>query len=219
MLFFNENLFMSNPPLFDFPKKLLFNLGLRFAENIYYQLSPGELLNQSIEKGEVILTDSGALVIDTGEFTDRSPKDKFIVKDRFSATSIDWNEFNIPIEEKYFEKLYTEMIDYLNDKKLWVRDCYTGASPDNRLNIRVLNENPSCNLFAYNMFLQPGEKEFDDIEIDWHLIQAPNFFADLATGGIPHKSFVIVNFTKQIILIGGTQYIGEMRKGLFSILN
>ena len=210
---------MSIPTLFSLPKNLLFNLGLKSAENIYYQLSPEELISQSVEKGEGVLSDTGALVIDTGEFTGRSPKDKFIVKDQLTISSIDWNEISIPIEEKFFDRLYNKMIDFLNNKKLWIRDCYACAHPDYRLNIRVINENPCCNLFAYNMFLRPKENELDDIVIDWHLLQVPHFYADPLTDGVPHKNFVIVNFTKKIILIGGTQYTGEIKKGIFSILN
>lgn len=210
---------MSIPTLFILPKNLLFNLGLKSAENIYYQLSPEELISQSVEKGEGVLSDTGALVIDTGEFTGRSPKDKFIVKDTLTVSTVDWNEFNIPIEEKYFDRLYNKMIGFLSNKKLWIRDCYACAHPDYRLNIRVINENPCCNLFAYNMFLRPKENELNDIEIDWHLLQVPHFYADPLTDGVPHKNFVIVNFTKKIILIGGTQYTGEIKKGIFSILN
>ncbi len=210
---------MSVPTMLAIPKNLLFNLGLKSAQNIYYQLSPQELINQAVEKGEGVLSDTGALVIDTGEFTGRSPEDKFTVEDKITASVIDWNKFNIPVEEKYFDSLYNKMVDYLHDKKLWIRDCYACAHPDYRLNIRVINENPCCNLFAYNMFLRPSEEELIDIKIDWHLIQIPHFFADPKTDGVPHKNFVIVNFTKKIILIGGTQYTGEMKKGIFGILN
>jgi phosphoenolpyruvate carboxykinase (ATP) len=210
---------MSVPTMLVIPKNLLLNIGLKSAENIFYQLSPEELINQAVEKGEGVVSDTGALVIDTGEFTGRSPKDRFIVKDTLTASTINWNEFNLPIEEKYFDRLYQKMMDYLTDKKLWVRDCYACAHPDYRLKIRVVNENPCCSLFAYNMFLRPEEKELSNIKIDWHLIQVPHFFADPATDGIRQKNFVIINFTKKIILIGGTQYTGEMKKAIFSILN
>ncbi|HEV8083787.1 MAG TPA: phosphoenolpyruvate carboxykinase (ATP) [Chitinophagaceae bacterium] len=210
---------MSIPTMLAIPGKMLFNLGLKSAENIFYQLSPEDLINQSVEKGEGVLNNTGALVIDTGEFTGRSPEDKVIVKDKITASTIDWNKFNLPIEEKYFDRLYNKIMSYFTDKKLWIRDCYACAHPDYRLNIRVINENPCCNLFAYNMFLRPDEKDLEEIEIDWHLVQAPHFFADPLTDGVPHKNFVIVNFTKKIILIGGTQYTGEMKKGIFSILN
>ena len=103
---------------------------------------------------EGVLNDTGALVIKTGEFTGRSPKDKFIVKDEITATHVHWNDFNIPIEEKYFRSA-TRKDDGLpcQDKEIWVRDAYACADPELPLNIRVINENPWSNLFAYNMFL------------------------------------------------------------------
>jgi len=210
---------MSVPKMLAIPKSILFNLGLKSAENIFYQLTPEDLIRQAVAKGEGVLSDTGALVIDTSEFTGRSPKDRFIVKDSLTVDSINWNEFNIPIDEKYFDLLYQKIMDYLSDKKLWIRDCYACAAPDYRLNIRVINTNPCCNLFVYNMFLRPEEKELVETEIHWHLIQVPHFYSDPATDGTRQKNFIIINFTKKIILIGGTQYTGEMKKAIFSILN
>ncbi len=188
---------------------------------IYYQLSPQKLISQAVEKGEGVLSDMGALVIDTGEFTGRSPKDRFIVKDRLTDGAIDWNSFNQPIAESYFDRLLKKMMAYIDTegKKLWARDCYVCARQDYRLNVRVVNENPCCNLFAYNMFLRPEKAELESIQPDWHLMQLPRFFAGPATDGVPRKNFVIINFTKKIILIGGTQYTGEIKKAVFTILN
>jgi phosphoenolpyruvate carboxykinase (ATP) len=212
-------LYMSVPSILTIPKKMVIELGLRSAENIFYQLTPEELIDQAVEKGEGVLSDTGALVIDTGEFTGRSPKDRFIVRDTLTSPVIDWNDFNIPIEEKYFDRLYQKMMDHLAGKPLWIRDCFACAHPGYRLNIRVLNENPCCNLFACNMFLRPAESELEHMSIDWHLIQVPHFYADPSTDGVPHKNFVIIHFARQIILIGGTQYTGEIKKAIFSILN
>ncbi len=210
---------MSVPTMLAVPKNILFNIGLKHADDIYYQLPPEELIKQAVAKGEGVLSDTGALVIDTGEFTGRSPKDRFIIKDKITASTIDWNEFNLPIDEKYFDLLYKKMMDYLTDKKIWIRDCYACAHPDYRINIRVINENPCTNLFAYNMFLRPKEEELNDIKIDWHLIQVPHFYANPSIDGVRQKNFVLINFTKKIILIGGTQYTGEIKKTIFSILN
>lgn len=196
-----------------------FNALIENSENTYYQLSPEELIKQAVEKGEGILSSTGALVIDTGEFTGRSPKDRFIVRDDVTASSIDWNELNQPIEEKYFTLLFNRMTEYIKGKTLWVRDCAVCAKKEYRLNIRVVNENPCCNLFAYNMFLRPGEDELPNLKPDWHLIQIPHLFADPLTDGVRSRNFVIIDFTKKIILIGGTQYTGEIKKSVFSILN
>ena len=120
---------MSVPTMLTIPSSVIINLGLKSAENIFYQLSPEMLISQAVAKGEGVLSSTGALVIDSGEFTGRSPKDRFIVKDKLTATTIDWNEFNIPIEEEYFDRLYKKMMEYLSDKKLWIRDCYACANP------------------------------------------------------------------------------------------
>jgi phosphoenolpyruvate carboxykinase (ATP) len=210
---------MSVPTMFAVPKNLLFSLGLPSAENTFYQLPPDELISQCLERNEGVLNDTGALVINTGKFTGRSPKDRFIVKDKITASSVNWNDFNQPIEEKYFDILYKKIIDYLNQKEIWIRDSYACADPAFRLNIRVINEDPAGNLFAYNMFLRPSEEELEKFNPDWHIIHAPGFAADPKVDGTRQGNFTVISFTKKIILIGGSAYTGEVKKGIFSILN
>ncbi|HET7118845.1 MAG TPA: phosphoenolpyruvate carboxykinase (ATP), partial [Hanamia sp.] len=210
---------MSVPTRFTIPKNMLFSLGLPSAENTFYQLPPDELAHQCVERNEGELSDTGALVIDTGKFTGRSPKDRFFVRDKITANTVDWNNINLPIEEKYFDALYQKMIDYLGNKEIWIRDCYACADPAFRLNIRIINEDPSSNLFAFNMFLRPSKKELENFNPDWYIIHAPTFFADPETDGTRQENFTIINFTKKIILIGGSAYTGEIKKGIFSILN
>lgn len=210
---------MSVPVMSAIPKNSLINLGLQMTEEIHYQLFPDQLLEQTIQLGQGVLSNSGALVINTGEFTGRSPKDKFIVRDNITDKAVNWNEFNIPIEEKYFDRLYTKMMAYLGDKPVWVRDCYACADPAYRLNLRVVNENPWSNLFAYNMFLRPKESELDQFQADWHIIQATGFKANPLSDGTRQPNFAIISFTKKTILIGGTGYTGEIKKGIFSVLN
>ena len=201
------------------PKSVLINLGLKNAEKIYYQLLPDELVQLSIERGEGNLNDTGALVINTGEFTGRCPKDKFIVKEELTADLINWNEFNQPIEEKYFDLLQQKILDHFKEKELFVRDCYACASNKYRMNIRVVNETASANLFAYNMFLRPSEELLENFKPSWHILHAPTFFADPKVDGTRQHNFAIINFKKKIILIGGSGYTGEIKKGIFSILN
>jgi phosphoenolpyruvate carboxykinase (ATP) len=210
---------MSVPTTIALPKSGLLNLGLRIGEDIHYQLGPEELAAQAVARGEGVYSDTGALVIKTGEFTGRSPKDKFIVKDGNTADSVHWNEFNIAMEAQHFDQLYSKMMDYLEGKELWVRDCYACADPQYRLNIRVVNENPWSNLFAYNMFLRPKEEELEGFQPHWHIVQAPGFRANPDTDGTRQHNFAAVNFAKRTILIGGTGYTGEMKKGIFTILN
>jgi phosphoenolpyruvate carboxykinase (ATP) len=210
---------MSFPVLPAIPAEALLKLGLKMSENVYYQLSPQALIVQTVDRQQGRLSDTGALVINTGQFSGRCPDDKFTVKDVITANSIHWNEFNIPIESYYFDKMYGKMLQYLEDKEIWVRDCYACADPAYRLNIRVINENPWSNLFAYNMFMRPTEAELEQFKPDWTIIQAPEFKANPATDGTRHSNFVMVSFTRRTILIGGTGYTGEMKKGIFSVLN
>lgn len=201
------------------PSIALSSLGLNTNNEIHYQLLPEELTQQTIARKEGLLNDTGALVIKTGEFTGRSPKDKFIVTDEITANSVFWNDFNLPIDAAHFDSIYKKMMAHLSKEELWVRDAYACSDNNYRLRIRVINENPWSNLFAYNMFLRPAENELDNFTPDWHIIQAPSFNADPKTDGTRQHNFAIVNFTKKMILIGGTGYTGEMKKGIFTILN
>jgi phosphoenolpyruvate carboxykinase (ATP) len=201
------------------PSKALGAIGLQTSQPVHYQLSPAELTTQTLERKEGVLNDTGALLINTGEFTGRSPKDKFTVKDELTADSVHWNDFNIPIEPKYFDSMYDKLMKHLSTREVWVRDCYACADPAYRLNVRVINENPWSNLFAYNMFLRPTEDELENFTADWHIIQAPGFKADPSVDGTRQHNFAMVSFSRKTILIGGTGYTGEMKKGIFTILN
>lgn len=200
-------------------KKILIGSGLPADQQIHYQLSPEQLTLQTVHRGEGVLNDTGALVIDTGEFTGRSPDDKFIVKDEMTANTVDWNNFNNPIEAKYFKQLHDKMIAWLGRKEIWIRDCYACADTAFRLSIRIINENPWSNLFAFNMFLRPDEASLESFTPDWQIIHAPDFKADPLIDGTRHSNFTMVSFTEKIILIGGSAYTGEIKKGIFSVLN
>ncbi|RXK82815.1 phosphoenolpyruvate carboxykinase (ATP) [Filimonas effusa] len=190
------------------------------CHQVHYQLTPEELTAQAVQRQEGELNDSGALCINTGEFTGRSPQDKFIVKDIITEDTVNWNQFNIPIGEKYFHQLKAKMLDYLNaNDEIWVRDCYACATPAFRLGIRVITESPAASLFAHNMFLRPAEEELEYFKAEWQVIQAPGFKADPAVDGTRQHNFAIISFVHKTILIGGTGYTGEIKKGVFTILN
>lgn len=210
---------MSAPIMISLPKNALISLGIKTAKNINYQSPPDVLVEECLKRKEGVLNDTGALVIKTGKFTGRSPKDKFTVKDKVTADIVDWNDFNQAFEAKHFDLLLKNMITYLEDKELWIRDSYVCADPAYRLNVRTINEDPSSNLFAYNMFLRPEEEELDGFNPDWYIIHAPTFRSDPHTDGTRQQNFTAVNFTKKMILIGGSAYTGEIKKGIFSILN
>ncbi|MEL6973894.1 MAG: phosphoenolpyruvate carboxykinase (ATP) [Bacteroidota bacterium] len=188
-------------------------------DRIHYQLSSNELHQKTEVNGMGKTASSGALAVNTGEFTGRSPMDRFIVKDEITQEKIWWGDINIPFESEAFDRLYDKVITYLNNKELFVRDAYACADQDYRLNIRVVNEYPWSNMFAYNMFLRPDEDELDQFEPEWTVINAPGFMADAQVDGTRQHNFAILNFTRKIALIGGTGYTGEIKKGIFSALN
>jgi phosphoenolpyruvate carboxykinase (ATP) len=207
-------------PVTTLPSRSLLRMGLKNIDKIRYQLSPEELIQDTLRRGEGVLNDTGALVIRTGEFTGRSPKDKFIVKDEFTADSIHWNDFNIAIEPTYFDIIHEKILAYFEKlPELWVRDCYACADPRYRVNIRVINEKPANNLFAYNMFLRPKEEELDDFTPQWHILSAPGLHLDAAACGTRQHNAAVVSFKHRMILIAGSAYTGEMKKGIFTVLN
>lgn len=186
---------------------------------IFFNLSPAELVEHALARKEGCLTSTGAFMADTGKFTGRSPKDRYIVKDELTSTTVWWGEINIPVSEEQFENLYLKMSQHLATKDLYVREVFAGADQDYRLKIKVINTLAWHNLFCSNMFLRPSEKELVDFEHDFTIICAPEFEADPATDGVKNPNFSIINLSKRMILIGGTGYTGEMKKGIFSVLN
>lgn len=203
----------------EVPIKAIESLGIRPSKPVHYQQTPEELVEECVNRGMGRLNDTGALCINTGEFTGRSPKDKFTVKDAITENTVHWNDFNIPVSPEQFDGIYESMMRHMSNIEIWVRDCYACADPAYRLNIRVINELPANNLFAYNMFLRPTEQELENFTPDWHIIQSPSFHADPVINGTRQHNFALVNFTRKMILIGGTGYTGEMKKGIFTILN
>jgi len=189
------------------------------TETAHYQLAPDELHKITLDKEMGKEASSGAVAINTGEFTGRSPMDRFIVKDAITKKKVWWGDINIAFEPDKFDALYDKVIDYLNEKELFVRDCYACADHNYRMDIRVINEYPWSNQFAYNMFIRPTEEELKHFEAEWTVINAPGFMAVPKVDGTRQHNFAILNFTRKIALIGGTGYTGEIKKGIFSALN
>jgi len=196
----------------------LTDLGIT-SPTIHYQLSANELHDLTIQSGQGIENSTGALAINTGQFTGRSPQDRFIVKDNITEDKVWWGNVNIPFEPAAFDALYTKVTAYLSKKEVFVRDTYVCADPNYRLNVRVVTETAWSNLFCFNMFLRPEIEELDDFTAEWSVICAPHFEADPAVDGTRQSNFAIIDFTRKIALIGGTGYTGEIKKGIFSALN
>jgi phosphoenolpyruvate carboxykinase (ATP) len=185
----------------------------------HWNLSPEQLSKIALDAGQAKMTSSGSITVDTGEFMGRSPKDKFTVKDEVTANSVWWNNFNIPFEPAKFDQLYIKMIRYFEGKEFFVRDVYACADTRYRMNIRVINEYAWSNLFVYNMFIRPSEKELQNFKSEWLILNAPGFRANPAEDGTRQHNFSIIDFKRKIILIGGSGYTGEIKKGVFTALN
>ena len=185
----------------------------------HLNLPPAALVEHALRRQEGTLTDTGALMCDTGQFTGRSPKDRFLVKDAGTAGRVWWGDINLPYPPEKFERLHQKMVAYLADKEVFVREAYAGADPATQLKLRVVNELAWHNLFCYNMFLRPAPGADTSWTPDFSIICAPGFEADPAVDGTRQKNFAVIDFTRKLILIGGTAYAGEMKKGIFGVLN
>jgi len=192
--------------------------GIKQAKT-HYQLTAEELQAITIANGMGSETENGTLAVNTGEFTGRSPKDRFIVKDQITRDKVWWGPINIPFEPDDFDALYDKVVQYLSHKELFVRDAYACADSNYKLNIRVINEYPWSNMFALNMFLRPDQAILDDFQSDWLIVNAPGFMANPQRDKTRQHNFAILNFSRKIALIGGTGYTGEIKKGIFSALN
>ena len=185
-----------------------------------WNLKPAALIERTLVSGDGHLNSTGALAINTGEFTGRSPEDRFIVIDDITKDSVHWGSINKPVSPENFDKLYDGVINYLNEQEeIYIRDGYACSYVKYRLNVRVITQYPWQSLFVNNMFLRPSESALNSFVPDWQVISAPGFRANGEEDGIRQHNFAIINFTKKMIIIGGTAYTGEIKKGIFSVLN
>ncbi|MDD3225130.1 MAG: phosphoenolpyruvate carboxykinase (ATP) [Clostridium sp.] len=192
-------------------------LNIRNYKKLYRNIPAAQLIEIAVKNGEGQLSDKGAFVVNTGKYTGRSPKDRFIVKDNITQNKINWGKINLPIEERVFDKIYKDMTEYLEGKDLFVFDGCVGALKKYNLPIRVVCEYAYQALFANQMFIR-----LDDISNhvpEFNVISAPGFKAKGAADGLNSEAFVLINFSKRIVLIGGTAYSGEIKKSMFSIMN
>ncbi|RNL53779.1 phosphoenolpyruvate carboxykinase (ATP) [Pedobacter jejuensis] len=193
-------------------------LNLQAGLGIKYQLTAAELVKEALRNNEGILASSGALAVDTGKFTGRSPKDRFIVFDSVTADLVWWGDVNIKFSMDKFNSLFRKMTEYLNEKTIYVRDASACADTDYSISIRVITETAYQNLFANNLFLRPKVEDLGLVP-EWTIIAAPGFVANPEVDGTRQENFSIINFSRKMILIGRTGYTGEIKKGIFSVLN
>jgi phosphoenolpyruvate carboxykinase (ATP) len=186
---------------------------------VHRNLHSGVLVEHAVRRGEGLLADNGALVAYTGKYTGRSPKDKFTVKDPVTAELVNWGDVNQPFDPEKFDALYDRVVASLQGKELFVQDLYAGADSKYRLPVRVINEYAWHNLFVRALFVRPTAEELKTHRAEFTIVSAPEFQGDPQRDGTRSEAFVIVNFTRKIILIGGTKYAGEMKKSIFGIMN
>lgn len=195
------------------------NHGLRNLGDVHWTQRTPILYEQIIQRREGILSHLGPIVVRTGHHTGRSANDKFIVEEETTKENIWWGKVNRPISEAQFDNLHKRMMNFLETQEVFVQDCFAGADPEHRMPIRVITQYAWHSLFARNMFIQATEEELENHVPEFTVIDAPRFHASPSIDGTNSETFIIINFKRRMVLIGGTSYAGEIKKSIFSIMN
>ncbi|HUS14693.1 MAG TPA: phosphoenolpyruvate carboxykinase, partial [Chloroflexia bacterium] len=193
--------------------------GITNVRSIGWNLPAAALYEEAVRRAEGVIARTGPLVVRTGQYTGRSPKDKFVVREASSEDKVWWGPVNQPFEEEKFDALHKRMLSYIENKDIFVQDLYVGADPEYRLAVRVITESAWANLFARNLFIRPRTEELEGFQPTFTVIEMPGFKGDPARDGTRSEAFVILNFAKRLILIGGTAYAGEIKKSMFTVMN
>ena len=197
----------------------LHDLGITHLNEIFYNLSTPELYEHAIANGEAELTEHGALVAVTVPHTGRSANDKFLVEEDSSKNHVWWGKVNKPFPQDKFNALKARMAAYLQGSDAYVLDCIAGADNSYKLPVRVINIHAWHNMFAKNMFIQATEAELDSFSPEFTIIHCPDFKADPVIDGTRSETFILMDFSQKLVLIGGTHYAGEIKKSIFTALN
>ena len=196
------------------------NHGLSNWKTAYWNLFPPELVEHIIRRGEGVMADKGSVVVKTGQHTGRSPNDKFIVNHGTKEDQeIWWGKINQSISPEKFNNLRQKMLAYLQNRDLFIQDMQVGAHPDYNLQIRVVSEKAFASLFAHNLFLRISPEKLAHHKPQFTVLHCPDFVANPAEDGTRTGTFIIIDFSLHLILIGGTSYAGEIKKSIFSIMN
>ena len=188
-------------------------------DKVRRNLFPAPLVEAALRRGEAELAARGSLVAGTGKRTGRSPKDKFTIKDAITENKVAWGSANQPFSPDKFDALYERVLDHLKGKELFVQDLFCGADPKYTLPIQVINEYAWHNLFVQQLFIRPTAEELKTHKPEFTIVSAPSFKADPRRDGTNGEVFILVNFSKKLVLIGGTEYAGEMKKSIFGVMN
>lgn len=194
-------------------------LGIINAKAVYRNLSPAVLVEKALERGEGKLNNKGALVVLTGKYTGRSPNDKFIVDSKGVHDEIAWGKVNVPITQEKFDAIYEKMIAYLQNREIFIFDGFAGADPAHTKRFRIVNELASQNLFIHQLLIRPTAEQLVGFEEDFTIIAAPGFKCIPERDGVNSEAAIIIDYEKKLVLIAGSQYAGEIKKSVFSVMN
>ena len=201
------------------PRFGLVEQGMHHLGPVHWNLTAPFLYEHAIRRGEGDLGYGGAFVANTGRHTGRSPRDKYIVNDAATKDAVAWGDINQALDAARFDSLQQRVLAYLQGRELFVQDLYAGADPEYRLPVRVVSDGAWHSLFARNMFIRPRPAELEDFQPAFTILHAPDFRAIPQLDGIRSETFILVNFTSRLVLIGGTRYAGEIKKSVFGYLN
>jgi phosphoenolpyruvate carboxykinase (ATP) len=194
--------------------------GISTGADLHWNLETAPLVEAAVRLGEGRLTKHGALLVDTGKFTGRSVKDKFVVRDATTEDTINWGAINQPMTAEHWATLKADFIAALKEQKeLYAADLFGGSQPEYRVNVRVITQMAWHSLFVRTLLVRPKADELADFTPEYTIINLPSFKADPARHGSRSDTVIAVNFTEKMILIGNTEYSGEMKKGVFGLLN
>jgi len=194
-------------------------LGLRNFGTVHWNLSTPALYEEAVRNTEGWVSHLGPLVVHTGHHTGRSPNDKFIVKEESSQDRIAWGRVNRPMDPAKFDLLHSRLCAYVQNRNLYVQDLYACADPTYRLPVRLITQYAWHSLFGRNLLIQPGEPVMHDAGKVFTVIDVPRFHSDPATDGTNSDVFIVINFSRRLVIIGGTSYAGEIKKSVFTLLN
>ncbi|MCE5235584.1 MAG: phosphoenolpyruvate carboxykinase (ATP) [Eubacteriales bacterium] len=200
-------------------KEYVESLGIISPAAIYHNLSVAGLTERALMRGEGKLSDTGALVIHTGKYTGRSPEDKFVVDTPAIHNDVDWGKVNVPISAEKFDAVYNRMMAYLQGREIFIFDGYAGADEKYHLPVRVVNEFASQNLFIHQLLLRPTAEQLKSFAPGFTIISAPGFKCVPAVDGVHSEAAILVHLEKRMVIIAGSQYSGEIKKSVFSVMN
>lgn len=193
--------------------------GLNNLKTVYWNLPTPALYEEALKNNEGIMAHLGPLVVRTGQYTGRSPNDKFIVDEPTTHDNIWWGNVNRPFLRERFKELQRRMASYLQGKDVFVQDCWAGADPNYRMPVRIITQYAWHNLFARNLFIQATPDELAIHRPELVVIDCPGFHAFPEIDGTKTDVFILVDFAEGLVLIGGTEYAGEIKKSVFTTMN